>query len=699
MVATSIFPAGESAWRNAAAAPACDQPPRAGAGRVRIAPGWLALGVLVCSASATADEFDATVYELGELIVTAEQPRVVEEVSTLDEITAEDIQRAGARTLDQALELLPGLYIRNETNGTPRIDVRGLRTRNVLLLLDGVPLNSTFDGQFDPAGIPVENIARIKFTRGVSSVLYGPGGNGGVINIVTRNASDEPAGYLLAEHQFEDEWQARGRFSLRSDKLSWFVSGSARDREHWVLPDDFEPTSLQPGEERVNSDRRDEALYSSLTYQFADRTSAGLSIGYNAGEYGRPPAVTPRNESPFVRRIRYEQVDYDALTTQLVARHALNDTLSVRPALFHNRRNEVTDGFDDTSYASQDAAGAFHEDATTTIGGGSIQAVFDTATLGLATISVSGRRENWDASGFTLEGGGGGGGGGGGDTVTRTPLDEEHDVDIYSVAAEWERHFSTDFSGVAGFSWNRQARDDAGNEEGWSYLLGARYAFTEDTRIRGSYARQIRFPTLRDLYEIDRGNPALEPENTDNFELALERDLRNGRSGAELVLYRVEAKDFIARGPSGLAENYDELRFQGFELNGRHSVGGNLEFRLGYTFLDSENQGEAAETSELQNRPEHKLSVRLDYDWRPDTRLYAAYLYVADALALSRGTPVETTEVGDYQVVDIGVSHLLRSQRLRVIGRIENLFDEEYQESFGYPRPGRQIYLGAEVRL
>lgn len=88
--------------------------------------------------------------------------RIVEQATTLSEVTVADIAQRGAKTLDEAIEMVPGLYVRNGGDGVPRIDIRGLRTRNVTLLLDGVPLNSTFDGQVDPRSIPVEKIAEMR---------------------------------------------------------------------------------------------------------------------------------------------------------------------------------------------------------------------------------------------------------------------------------------------------------------------------------------------------------------------------------------------------------------------------------------------------------------------------------------------------------------------------------------------------------
>jgi outer membrane receptor for ferrienterochelin and colicin len=89
----------------------------------------------------------AAAYTLGEIVVTGERVGV-ESIGTVREITAGDIARRHVQTLDQALELLPGLDIRTGTDGVPRVDLRGFRSRHVLLL-NGIPFNSTFDGQFD----------------------------------------------------------------------------------------------------------------------------------------------------------------------------------------------------------------------------------------------------------------------------------------------------------------------------------------------------------------------------------------------------------------------------------------------------------------------------------------------------------------------------------------------------------------------
>jgi len=145
-----------------------------------------------------AEDIEGT-YDLGRIVVTKQVSQGVEAGETVQTVTAEDIKRQNARTLDEAMALLPGISVRTAGDGTPRIDIRGFRTRHILLLLNGTPFNAASDGQFDPSLISVENIAEIKVVTGGTSVLYGPGGNGGVINIITKKGKTDIHGSAVVE--------------------------------------------------------------------------------------------------------------------------------------------------------------------------------------------------------------------------------------------------------------------------------------------------------------------------------------------------------------------------------------------------------------------------------------------------------------------------------------------------------------------
>lgn len=82
-------------------------------------------------------------HRLGEIVVSASQESIVENAGTSYRVTAEQIKQQNARTLDEALQLVPGIIVRVGGDGTPRIDIRGFRTRHVQLFINGIPVRNT----------------------------------------------------------------------------------------------------------------------------------------------------------------------------------------------------------------------------------------------------------------------------------------------------------------------------------------------------------------------------------------------------------------------------------------------------------------------------------------------------------------------------------------------------------------------------
>ena len=175
------------------------------------------------AAAEAAVEDRSDMYTLGEIVISGKREGV-QASETVYTVTAGDIRDKGARTLDQAIALLPGVNVRTGGEGVPRIDIRGFRTRHVVLLLDGIPLNSAFDQQFDPTIIPTENIAEIKLTAGASSLLYGQGGLGGVINIITQKGRAGVQGGLTLETGDHAPYQTKGTLSGAKGMADFFIS-------------------------------------------------------------------------------------------------------------------------------------------------------------------------------------------------------------------------------------------------------------------------------------------------------------------------------------------------------------------------------------------------------------------------------------------------------------------------------------------
>ncbi|WP_317204220.1 TonB-dependent receptor [Janthinobacterium sp.] len=106
-------------------------------------------------------------------------------------ITADEIRRAGAGDVNQAIRKIGGVFGRQSLDGSPDfgLDLRGFGTnssQNMVVVLDGVRMSENELTGPALSTIPIDSVERIEITRGGSSVLYGDGATGGVINIVTK---------------------------------------------------------------------------------------------------------------------------------------------------------------------------------------------------------------------------------------------------------------------------------------------------------------------------------------------------------------------------------------------------------------------------------------------------------------------------------------------------------------------------------
>jgi len=695
----------------------------------------LAFLALVVSAPAVAEEpatgaptdvalqapapLPARPYLPGEVIESSEGAGI-EAIGTVRVVTARDIEAMGARSVDEALSLVPGLMVRVGAAGEPRIDVRGYRTRHVQLLFNGVPMHSTYDGQFDPSFIPVENIDRVKVMLGQSSLLYGDGPLGGVINVVTKEGAEGVHGRMGLEANSGDEWRRVFQLSARRGRWSSFTSGSAYDMNGFDLSDDFDPTPNENGGTRLNSDRERRNLFTSLSYAATDRLMLGAMMQGTKGEFGRPPTAADRSSDPYASRARYERVEsVDGVSGHVSALWDAPGSVRVRSWLYLNQRDETRRGYDDETYSSVDnpsVSGSFDIDDRTRAHGGAVHTSWTAGTRGRFTLALQGRDEYYDAEGFaqdvSADGGGGGGGGGGGSRYEIRPIDSDSSTRTYTGAIEYEAAPIPGVRVVAGYSvsWfdaegacvdrtGSRERADSSDRAG-SGLIGVAWDVREGTRLRASVSRRHRFPSIRQLFEYEAGNPGLVTETSRTWEVGIEQVLpKNSR--VALVGFTSDVDDYIEKlDESDMFENNDSYRMRGLELEARTRPFPGLDLRGSYALLDTEDRSSGAFRDELQNRPRQRVTFEGRYRFKRGLSLQASVDRVVDSYLYTRGKPpYEQSSLDDYTLVNGRIGQELFGGRGAFYVLVENLLDEDYESSYGFPQRGRTWGAGVELRF
>jgi len=286
-------------------------------------------------------------------VSVTESSELVEAVGTTRRIGRAEIEARQARTLDEALRLIPGVYVRTGGDGTPRMDIRGFRSRHVLLLINGVLVNSTADGQFDPARIPTTAIREIKVSYSSSSLLYGDNALAAVIEITT--VDDRPDATFDLNGATPNQRGAGARLSRTMGRWSMAAAGTAFGTEGFRLPGSFAATDVESGGRRDNSDRDRGEFRGSLGYRFAAAFSVNTEWTVGAGSYGVPPITVSDSNDIFAQAIRYERVErYRSRSGQVSIRFAPGQRFNLRGWVYRNAQREDRSRYDDPTYASMD---------------------------------------------------------------------------------------------------------------------------------------------------------------------------------------------------------------------------------------------------------------------------------------------------------------------------------------------------------
>jgi len=154
--------------------------------------------LIVYSTHAQAEEslVEASLEELTKVRVTSiatGNPKSTREAPAITSvITARDIQAMGASTFEEALLAIPGLHVSNTgPSYFSKYLIRGgfssVFNPEVLVMVNGIPIDTLFG---IVGVIPIKMISKIEVIRGPGSALYGADAFSGVINVITKSASD-----------------------------------------------------------------------------------------------------------------------------------------------------------------------------------------------------------------------------------------------------------------------------------------------------------------------------------------------------------------------------------------------------------------------------------------------------------------------------------------------------------------------------
>lgn len=605
-------------------------------------------------------------------------------------------------SLADILRSVPLVLVRTNSRGEVELSVRGSESRQVGIMLDGLPLSTGWDGRADPSLIPMSGIAQLTYVRATSSVLGGPNTLGGVIDLQV----DSPAlGYQPRLAVGSDETGAQlaslgiGRTSRvgSGGLLSWKVGGGLREMDGIVRARGVQDLAPR-GALRTNTDVSARDGFASLGYRAPN--GAGISAlvtGYDASR-----GVAPELHVSEPRLWRYPRQSRVASQLRVSAprleSRAGTTQLEVSGGLLNGATHIET--FTDASYSTVDAT----EDGQEQVASARFAATQHLPNGAQVRLAVTSNSVRYD------------------ETLGADPV-LHYRQSLLSAGAEtqWIVGSRTLVSG--GLVLDRAETGEAGGRTplgpkdhlGWR--LGATVQATANTRLHASASRRARFPALRELYSgaLNRfePNPALRPEEL----LAAETGISFGDPSlsrglvAQFVAFHHWLEDGIVRVGVPATNrfqriNRDEMRTAGLEAMAgwRGGIEGpSLTLDLVTQRVDIRD----ITAGGAERKPEHMPNLRAMVDGTipvaARVRLGANLTHIGNQYCVNPDTDVDTPLAAQT----IGGVTLERSWNLgqgrgfgvmRVLAGMDNVTNAAVYELCGLPRAGRTLRIGVDLR-
>lgn len=631
--------------------------------------------VLATGAVALAEE---PVAQLGEIVVTATRDEVpIEQVgSSLTVITAQEIERQQKQTVADALRMVPGLDVARSggLGQNASIFMRGADSRHTLVLIDGVELNdpSTTGGEYNFGFLTTDNIERIEVLRGPQSTLYGSHALGGVINIITKRGSGSLTGFAAAE--------GGSHYTARE---SAGISGSSGLFNYALTLSRLDSSGISAAGSSYGNSEKDGYQNTSVAARLGvtptENSDIDLSLRYtrsrNEADNGNGVGADDPN-----RVMRTKELQFRTQGTLLLFKDLWEQKLGVS-------LNDLTRSDDNDRDAAHplDFQRSEYQGQTLKFDWQHILRLHKTNTLLVGAET----KEETAQSQFYSENAWG----------TYASTWDEQSARTNSVYLQdqlnlWDRWFST-----AGLRIDNH--DRFGSKT--TYRFTTAYLVKQtDTKLKGSYGTGFKAPSLYQLYDPANGNVDLQPEKNKGWDIGLEQALFNRSVVLSATYFKNDFKQLIdweLVDPiwfTGMYKNVASASSRGVEATASYQPFDVLQLRTAYTYtLARDNEtGEA-----LLRRPKHKVTGDINYRFIEggNVRLGLVYVGARNDLTFDPVTYAQqTVTLKDYWLVNLAASYDV-SKNLQLFGRIDNLFDREYEEAYGYGTPGIGAYAGVKV--
>ena len=521
----------------------------------------------------------------------------------------------------------------------------GLASEYALVLVNGQRVFGGGTGRgasqsVDLEQYPAEMIERIEVVKGPASCLYGSEAVSGVINIITKSSPKKPSFYASASLGTHDTRIYKASHGLTIDKFGYFLSYTRRESD-----------GMDPETDEFDADN----LCATLSYDFTPSVKLTLQPSF------------------------YQQGDI--VNEQQSETSSLNTILDWKPDELSKLSIRVSDHDFDKEWTSKAGMGEPAQKREEENDKREAELLYSRPFFNINLITLGYQYFKEEYKYYLID-----------DkeqTMNSGFIQDEIDLDpfVITLGARVDHYdrWGTNFYPKAGFI----------------------YRTSDSLKFKGSIGKAFKAPNFGELYYNEffmggkswiRGNPDLDPEESLGYQIGAE--YRHKNLLMQCSLFRNDLKDMIKiytiqenyemGKPLWSYHNIEKAHTQGVEFNMVIDFTEKLKGKLGYTFINSEDENTG---KDLTYTPEHDVTVGLNYKeskWLPHINLRGEY--VGERYQNSENTK----ELDDYFLVHVKFSKIF-FKRFNTFLSIDNIFDKKYEEES--EMPGTEFLGGVSVNF
>ena len=619
----------------------------------------LSLVPFVVASSVNAQESQDSSSEIEEILVSAALIPIVasRSANSITVIDSEQIKLRAAQSVSDLLRDVPGLAVSSygALGSLTSIRARGSESNHLVVLIDGVEVNDPSQSDMLNWGtLSAADIERIEIIRGPQSSIRGSDAVAGVVNIITSEANQALSADVFTE--YGSRATSKNGFSLghKSGKFSVRIGASHLETDG---------INIQPSTGDDIDGYQNTGINLKAGYQYSDQLNLSLTSRKTNGmnEFDGFPEVQSSDFNRFHNKFTADYNSADGLWSHAV---------SLADSDFENNNFKQ-----ENSQPLANGSTSSNKQNYQYIGSRFWQAKDQRLSLALER-----EKEEYQQRGGWAFG---------------ADADKLVSRKTESVAVEYR------FDPIESVTLAASARKDDNDFFGKSNTQRLEVVFQQsDTlRLRGAWGTAVKNPTFTELYGIYSGfqsNPNLKPEESESWELGLDTTLSDERIQLGVTYFNAHLKDEIGSScdanwtctPINIEGISDR---QGVELSSSFAVSDSLQVNAAYTYTDSEDPAGVEE----QLRAKHIGSINVAWQVKSDTKVNLNVQHNGSQTDYGFPNPVM---LDAYTLVNLNANYSA-NDKMDVYLRLNNLFDEDYQQVNGYETLGFGANIGLRYKL